>query len=121
MGLAWFFKDTGTFNSYFKLLPYNGEIAEKSRSVKEVKRFEKEILKSQDGEHISDFLQLIDLRESNKDWILSQLPIYVNKSIPSKYFKNMNSKDLLSPSFLELLNNLYDARNELLKKLGGGN
>ena len=82
---------------------------------------EKKILDNPSKQSPVDFHQLIDSREIQKDWLLSQLPIYVDKSISSNRFKSPKSDDLLSPNFLQILEEIYELRSKLMNKLEGGN
>ena len=120
VGLAWFLGDTGYFKQYFLFLPSKSETESRTK-VSRNNSLEKKILDNPSKQSPVDFQQLIDAREIQKDWILSQLPIYVNKSISSNRFKSPKSEDLLSPNFLEILEQIYELRSKLLTKLEGGN
>ena len=120
MGMAWFLGDTGSFKQYFLFLPSKSE-TESRPKVSRINSLEKKILDNPSKQSPVDFHQLIDAREIQKDWILSQLPIYVDKSISSNRFKSPKSDDLLSPDFLEILEEIYELRSKLMNKLEGGN
>ena len=117
--MAWFLGDTGSFKQYFLFLPSKSE-TENRPKVSRINNFEKKILDNPSKQSPVDFQQLIDAREIQKDWILSQLPIYVDKSISDSIFISPKSEDLLSPKFLEVLEEIYELRSKLKKKLEGG-
>lgn len=120
MGLAWLLGDTGSFKQYFLFLPSKSETKSRPK-VSRINSLEKKILDNPSKQSPVDFQQLIDAREIQKDWILSQLPIYVDKSISDSIFISPKSEDLLSPKFLEVLEEIYELRSKLKKKLEGGN
>ena len=118
--MAWFLGDTGSFKQYFLFLPSKSE-TENRPKVSRINNLEKKILDNPSKQSPVDFQQLIDAREIQKDWLLSQLPIYLDKSISSNRFKSPKSEDLLSPNFLQILEEIYELRSKLMKKLEGGN
>ena len=89
--------------------------------VSRINNLEEKILDNPSKQSPVDFQQLIDAREIQKDWLLSQIPIYLDKSISSNRFKSPKSEDLLSPNFLQILEEIYELRSKLMKKLEGGN
>ena len=120
VGIAWFLGDTVSFKQYFLFLPSKSETKSRPK-VSRINSLEKKILDNPSKQSPVDFQQLIDAREIQKDWLLSQLPIYLDKSISSNRFKSPKSEDLLSPNFLQILEEIYELRSKLMNKLEGGN
>jgi len=119
MGLAWFLKDTGSAEGYFKFLPRNDlENAEKPHSLK-IEHLEKSLLNNSSSNPVDDIRELLSLRERNKDWLLSQLPDYISNSLENNYLEIPPSSLLLSPKMIELLVEIYRTRSQLLEQLGG--
>jgi hypothetical protein len=119
MGLAWFLKDTGSAAGYFKFLPRNNlEHTEKAYSLK-IESLEKSLLNNSSSNLVDDIMELLSLREKNKDWLLSQLPDYISNSLENNHLKTPPSNLLLSPKTIELLVEIYKTRSRLLEQLGG--
>ena len=119
MGMAWFIGDTGSYKQYFLFLPSKPE-TEARPKLDRIASLEKKILDNPSNQSPVDFQQLIEARENQKNWILSQLPIYIDKSISGPRFKSLNTEDIISPDLLHIFEQLYDLRCKIMKKLEGG-
>jgi len=119
MGFAWFLPDTGSPRSYFKFFPRKQlPISGKPRNSK-INKLEKLLLSTDHENDISHYLELLSLQDERKDWILSQLPMSIEKSLNSKFLISPSSDSLLSPKIIELLIAVHNTRIRLEERIGG--
>ena len=119
MGLAWFLPDTESTRSFFHFLPQHTEPATHPPSITEIEMEETQLLSNdEDGKTDTSIVGLIELRESQKDWNLGQLPSCVADALDdSPHLQCPPTIALVSPQIIALVERLHNLRPHLLEKL----
>ena len=121
MGLAWWLPDTESPSGYFKFLPKGMEKDLIEPSINRISRLEELLLQGvEDGSSRQKMIELIELREQRKDWLLNQLPTYINSSLnASPHLRCPPSRLLLSPQVIELVEDIHKLRAQIIQTIEG--
>ena len=121
MGLAWWLPDSLSPRGYLKFLPRLDETAGLEPSKSEIISLEDSLLANPDdgsAGHLA--IELIRLREQEKDWLLNQLPTFIHSSLNgSRHLHGPPSVELISPQVIELVEEIHSIRSSILEKLAG--
>ena len=118
MGFAWLMPDDQTCRGYFKYLPrrYLADL-EHFNSV-EITQIEDSLLRDNTKKH-SNYTDLINLRELQKDHLLNDFILCVHQSIGnSRYLRIPDSHEIIPDTVTEFAERLLAIRKVLLKRLG---
>jgi len=120
LGFAWRMPEGESLESYFHFYHYPNNPNSPKPMISEILHEEK-ILLSEDSSvsKTSSVIDLIKLRELEKDWNLSELSLVIEDYLShSKYLKCPPAHHLLPPSVITLLGRFYEIRTRVIEKLG---
>tara|TARA_B100000214_G_C23674110_1_gene493337 strand:- start:115 stop:492 length:378 start_codon:yes stop_codon:yes gene_type:complete len=119
VGFAWWMPDTETSRGYFRFLPRNFSENLESFSLEEIEQIEELLSKENSASRQSEAIELIRIRELQKDQTLNDLLLVIVQSLNgNRNLRPPNTEDLIHQDVSDLLERLFTVRESLLKKLG---